>query len=181
MSLTPLVSGQSAAQLQSAANAEAALPEQTQVQLNVNLRTRTGIDSLVSAINWAATKYGLQSWDAATPIASADPSNPVLYVRWTKAKVGMPLIIAVLAGGMAAVAALGAFGVIEIPDFVIAALFVIALLLIVGWELYRRVIVPAVAAAKKYWPYLLGGAIGVGGIVLLVSATRRRQPSDQAE
>lgn len=177
----PLINGQSATQLQSAANAEAALPEQTQVQLNINLRTRTGVNSLASAINWAAGKYGLQPWDAATPIAAADPSNPVLYVRWTKAKVGMPLIIAILAGGMTALAALGALGVIEIPDFIIAALFVVALLLIVGWEFYRNVVAPAISAAKKYWPYLLGGVVGVGGVALLVSAARRRPPSDQTE
>ena len=178
MALTTLATGTSAAGLRSAASTEAALPELTQVQLNVNLRTRAGIESLASAINWAAGRYGLQPWAAGTPIASADPVSPTLYVRWTKAKVGMPLIIAILAGGTAALGALGALGVIDIPGAVIAALFAIALILVIGWQFYRRVVVPTAAAATKYWPYLVGGALGVGGVALLVASSRRHEPTD---
>ena len=166
--LTQLATGTSVGQIQGSYAAEAGVPEGSRLQCTLSLAGRTGIESLASAINWAVQNYGLSPWSAGIPYAQADPNKPLLYIRWTKGHIGLPLVAAVLAGGTAAVAALGALGIIDIPAGVVALLAVIVAVLLVGWALYRLVVQPVKAvlepivnALAPVKPYLLPAGVGL--------------------
>lgn len=174
MALIAVGAGSTVGDMQAAYPAESVLPEGTQVQLSLSLRSRVGMHNLAEVVNWAAPRYGLRPWSGSTPFASADPSRPVLHLRWTKGSIGLPLIVAALSGGTALAAILG---VIDLPEFIVTALILVAVLLLAGWVLYRVVVKPLIAAVGAYWPWIVGGGAATAiGAALVVRATRRTPP-----
>lgn len=150
MALAEIVGGATLAQLQAAAPAEAALPEQTPVQLN--LRVRAGAATIAPALDWALKQAGLQPWNGASTIATGSSLSQTVTVRWTKASVGLPIIAAILAGGVAAVLI-----ATDIPGWVVAILgaAAVALIVVVAWSFFRRVASTVGSVAATAAPYAL--------------------------
>ena len=168
--LSSMASGTSAAALQQAASLEAALPEQTPCVLHLTFRTRPpGFAAAGNALAGILTQAGIQS-----PAVSVDAASPTMTVSWTKAKVALPLIAGALLGGAALAAVVAS---LDIDPFVLAAVAILALVLLVGWALYR-VVKGTGAVAIKALPWIAGAA-GAAGLGALAAYLYRRSRDAQ--
>lgn len=148
---TVLAQGTTAQGLQAAAALESSLPEQTPVALTLRFAARPpGFDSAASAMQSVMTRAGVTG-----AVVVADSFSPTLQVSWLKASVGLPTIIAVLAGG-AAFAALAS--TLELDPFIIAAVLVLAAVLLVGW-IFSSVGSTIASIWPKAKPYVVIGSI----------------------
>lgn len=162
VSLQEIASGASVTQLGAAAPAEAALPEQTPVQLNIRLRS--GAATVAPALDWALKQAGLQPWSGSSTIATASSLSQTVTLRWTKASVGLPIIAAILAGGVTAVLIAA-----DVPGWVIAVLGAVAVaaLVLLAWTFFKRVASSVGSIASASAPYVLP-ALGVLGAVYVL-------------
>lgn len=152
--LSPIASGASAAALQQAASLEAALPEQTPCVLRLTFRARPpGFEGAGNALASIMSQAGIQS-----PAVTVDATSPDMTITWTKAKVALPLIAGALLGGAALAAVVAS---LDIDPLILAAVAILAIVLLVGWALYR-VVRGAGAVATKALPWLLGAAAAIG-------------------
>lgn len=170
--LSSMASGTSAAGLQQAASLEAALPEQTPCVLHLTFRTRPpGFAAAGNALAGILTQAGIQS-----PAVSVDAASPTMTVSWTKAKVALPLIAGALLGGAALAAVVAS---LDIDPFILAGIAILAVVLLLGWALYR-VVKGAGAAAVKYLPWLLGAAAALGAGAGAAYLYRRHRTAQDA-
>ena len=134
MPLVQLATGATPQDLAATAPLEAHLPEQTPVQLSVQMRS--GAETVAQALDWVLRRAGVQAWGGSATMASGDKNTQVLTVQWVKASVGLPIIAAALgAGGITALLLS-----LEAPEWVFAALAgaVVVAVLVVAWSFFRR-------------------------------------------
>jgi len=158
MSIETIASGSSLTDLQAQGqalyNVEANQPEGTKMGLTINLQWRfPGFENRVTDFNNLLLSAGVTPWpENGQSVALADPTNPVVYIKWVKMDPFILVVLSVLGDWLASLAAiLITIGIVSVALFV------------VGWVFFHEVIASAIPqnptsqvgqAVKNIWTKL---------------------------